>query len=134
MHTLSVFPVLFDFQMIGALLLRVSLGGMLVALVWHEKGGAKNFSLGSLHGFTKIHVAELVIALFLIVGLYTQVVTILAAAAIIIRWNNREKGAVTDGFLRPDTFYENALYIALLVVAASLLVLGAGFLAFDLPL
>lgn len=117
--------------MIAALLLRLVLGYSMLALVWKEKAGAKHFSLESLHGFTKLQMCEIVVALFVIVGLFTQVATMLALVAIAIRWSNQKRNAVPG--ISVNT-HETLLYVTLVAISLSLLVLGAGFLAFDLPL
>lgn len=131
MHTLSIFPVLFDFQMIAALVLRLVLGYAIIILVWKEKAGATHFSLESLHGFTKLQICEMIVALFVIVGLFTQVAAMLALVVIVMRWNGHKR---SDAPGTPVTTHETLLYIVLTAIALSLLVLGAGFLAFDLPL
>ncbi|MBI5798693.1 MAG: DoxX family protein [Candidatus Yonathbacteria bacterium] len=137
MQTVSLFPFLLDFQMLGVFMLRVTLGLIFVyfcyekvflfrkdQILFYEKLGlrpAKVFSLivASLEGLT---------GALLAVGLYTQGVAIVAgvlmALATIIKWRS-------PSALPKNT---NDFYVILTVVSFSLLFLGAGAFAIDLPL
>lgn len=137
MQTLSLFPSLLDFQMLGIFMIRATLGFIFVYF-WYEKiflfrkdqihfyeklglRPAKIFSLAvaSLEGITGV---------LLIIGLYTQAAAIVAGAimtlAVLIKWR-------TPSALPKNT---NDFYVILAVASLSLLFLGAGAFAIDLPL
>jgi uncharacterized membrane protein YphA (DoxX/SURF4 family) len=72
-------------------------------------------------------IVEITIALFLIIGLWTQLAALLNAIILLIKigFKIKEKKFLTDGV---------NYYILLLVMAISLIFTGAGFLAIDYPL
>jgi uncharacterized membrane protein YphA (DoxX/SURF4 family) len=72
-------------------------------------------------------VVEIIIALFLIIGLWTQLAAILNAIILLIKigFKIKEKKFLTDGV---------NYYVLLLTMAISLIFTGAGFLAIDYPL
>jgi uncharacterized membrane protein YphA (DoxX/SURF4 family) len=72
-------------------------------------------------------VVELLLALLLIIGLYTQLAAVLNAAILVIKlaFKAKSKALFTDGI---------NYYILLLVMCLSLVVTGAGMFGFDLPL
>ena len=115
---LSLWPNLFDFQLAAPLLLRLAAA---VSLTWLgysliKSGTNKQKLLGSILGLG---------SLLLIVGLWTQptaLVLFLITAGLLI---HKPAGA---------TFQHRLFYLLLAVILLSLLVLGPGFLAFDLPL
>lgn len=137
MQTLSLFPSLLDFQMLGIFMIRATLGFIFVYF-WYEKiflfrkdqihfyerlglRPAKIFSLAvaSLEGIAGV---------LLIIGLYTQAVAIVAGSimtlAVLIKWR-------TPSALPKNT---NDFYVILAVASFALLFLGAGAFAIDLPL
>ena len=70
---------------------------------------------------------EILISIFLIIGLFTQLAALLNAIILVIKlgFKARDKAFLTDGI---------NYYILLLVMAVSLIFTGPGFFAFDLPL
>lgn len=137
MQTFSLFPALLDFQMLGIFMLRITLGFIFVYFCYeklflfrkdqihfYEKLGlrpAKIFSLivAAIEGITGV---------LLVIGLYTQGAAVVAGAlmslATLIKWR-------TPSALPKNT---NDFYVILAVVSFSLLFLGAGAFAIDLPL
>lgn len=137
MQTVSLFPQLLDFQMLGIFALRVTLG-FIFLYFWYEKitkphsEKTEFFEKLKLRPaklyFTIVSYTEGLIGALLIVGLYVQGVAIVAGAmmllASIIKW--RKSALLPQGTV--------AFYIVLSVVSFSLLFLGAGAFAIDLPL
>jgi uncharacterized membrane protein YphA (DoxX/SURF4 family) len=124
MHPLSLFPSLLTYQQIAPLLIRLVLG-ITLAYFGYEKTMRRGESSGSnsvIYG-----VVEVVIALFLVIGLFTQLAALLNAIILVIKlgFKAREGKLLSDGI---------NYYILLLVMSISLMFTGAGFLAFDLPL
>jgi uncharacterized membrane protein YphA (DoxX/SURF4 family) len=124
MHPLSLIPSLLTYQMVGPLIIRLVLG-ITLAYFGYEKIMKRGESSGS--NTITYGIVEVVVALFLIVGLFTQVAAILNAVILIIKLavKAKNKQLFTDGI---------NYYILLLAMALSLIVTGAGFLAFDMPL
>ena len=115
---LSVWPNLFDFRLAAPLILRLAAG---VSLVWLgyslvKSGTNKQKLLGLILGLG---------SLLLVIGLWTQ------PAALVLF-------LITDGLLihrsTGATFQHRLFYLLLAAVLLSLLVLGPGLLAVDLPL
>ena len=124
MHPLSLFPSLLTWQELSPLLIRVVLA-VTLAYFGYEKIKGRGTSSGS---NTLIYGAvEILIAVFLFVGLYTQLAALLNAIILVIKlgFKIRDKKFLSDGV---------NYYVLLLIMCLSLLVTGAGFLAFDLPL
>ena len=121
---LSLFPYLLTYEQIGPLILRLVLG---VTLVWfgYRKIRGRGTSSGS-NSFV-YGAIEIIVALFLIIGLFTQLAAIINAVILIIKitYKIRDKKFMTDGV---------NYYILLLAMTITLIFGGAGFLAFDLPL
>lgn len=137
MQTLSLFPAFFDYQLLGIFLLRVALGFVFFRLWYTQitKHRADGFTF-----FQKLHLrpSKLFFWLFstigglasvlLIIGLYTQGAAIATwlfmFIATFIKW------------LRPEILQRNTLsfYFILSIASLSLLFLGAGAFAVDLPL
>lgn len=135
-NVLSVFPDLLTYGLFAPLILRLTLGFILLyfALLKATSDRAAKISffesLGMRPGSVFVSLVggiELVTGLFLIFGLYTQVAALASAAimlaATIIKTRRRDA-------LPNDIEF----YILLLAVSVSLLFLGAGFFAIDLPL
>ena len=124
MHPLSIFPSLLAYQQAGPLIIRAVLGLTLVYFGYEKiKGRGQSSGSNSLvYGIT-----EIVIAAFLLIGLYTQLAALLNALILIIKLaiKAREGKLLTDGV---------NYYILLLAMCISLMVTGAGFWALDLPL
>ena len=137
MQTLSLFPQLLDFQMLGIFALRVTLGFIFVYF-WYEKITKPHSEKIEFFEKLKLHPAKLyfiivsytegILGVLLVFGLYTQGVAIVAGAmmllASIIKW--RKSVLLPQGTV--------AFYIVLSVFSFSLLFLGAGAFAIDLPL
>ena len=124
MHTLSLFPYLLSYQQISPFLIRIALG-VTLAYFGYRKMMGQGESSGS---NSKIYGAiEIIIAFFLIIGLWTQLAALLNAVILLIKlgWKIKEGKFLTDGV---------NYYILLLVMAISLIFTGPGFLAIDYPL
>ena len=137
MQTVSLFPSLLDFQMLGVFVLRVTLG-LIFVYFWYEKITRQKAEL--IRFFEKLGLrpakvyfnivssVEGVAGVLLVVGLYTQGVVIVTGSlmllATIIKWR------------KPSALHRNTIdfYIILAVVSFSLLFLGPGAFAIDLPL
>lgn len=118
---LSLFPTLLSYQLLAPFLLRVTLG--VVFIVWsysHLKSRehSKKVALG---------IVDALVGLFLVIGLWMQVVALIAAillaAGLVMK--AMKKSLFTSGV---------NYYFILLIISLSLLFLGAGAFAFDLPL
>jgi len=124
MHTLSLFPYLLSYQQLAPFLIRIVLGVTLAYFGYHKilGNGESSGSNSTVYGWL-----EIIIALFLIIGLWTQLAAILNAIILVIKlgWKIKEKKFMTDGV---------NYYIILLTMAVSLIFTGAGFLAIDYPL
>jgi uncharacterized membrane protein YphA (DoxX/SURF4 family) len=132
---LSLFPGFFTYAIIAPFILRVALG---TYFIWQGIKRRKDEmaswdalwagqKIGSLPLSPILAKIQIVIGIFLFVGLYTQFATILAGIFI---WLEFRKKAKTT---RP-TFSEIWMAVFMTVIAISLLFLGAGIIAFDLPL
>ena len=121
---LSLFPALFTYEHVGPFIIRIVLG-ITLAYFGYKKVVHQGHSSGS---NSKMYGAvEVFIALFLIIGLYTQLAAMLNAVILIIKlgFKSRDKALFTDGI---------NYYILLLAMALSLIVTGGGAWGFDLPL
>jgi uncharacterized membrane protein YphA (DoxX/SURF4 family) len=124
MHTLSLFPVLLSYQQLSPFIIRIVLGVTLAYFGYHKilGSGKSSGSNSKVYG-----IVELVVALFLVIGLWTQLAALINAVILLIKlgWKIKERKFLTDGV---------NYYILLLVMAISLIFTGAGFLAIDYPL
>ncbi|MCX6719041.1 MAG: hypothetical protein NTZ38_01550 [Candidatus Taylorbacteria bacterium] len=119
---LSTFPTLFSYQELAPFLLRITLG--VIFLFWAYKAIRKADSTRN----QKIVAAiEFIIGLLLIVGMRVQVAAHIAIIDLIVRLIERAKN---KAFLTDGVNY----YLILLVMALSLMVLGAGWWGFDVRL
>ena len=115
MHPLSLFPHLFSYPFLAYFLLRISVAWIIISV--------------ALSRFRKVYkglaILEGLAGLLILVGLYTQGALI---AGIIF--------LIAEIFLDRATLSSNQkkLYYLTLIVAFSLLFLGPGSFAFDLPL
>ena len=116
-HPLTIFPVLLTYGLFAPLLLRLTVG-ILRLLVGVEKYKKGNKGLAILNVLASI---------LLIIGLYTQIVAIIAILLIKFDFYMERKA---DLLSREKT----ALSILMITILISLLVTGPGFWAFDLPL
>jgi len=121
---LSLFPELLNYSALAPVLLRLALGG--------------TFLLYGLSELIRPHylppvlariigVWEALIGSFIIIGLFTQVVSLLAILELLgylaIRLKNKERMPIPVDYL-----------LVMLAIAISLLLLGPGLWAIDLPL
>ena len=120
----SLFPYLLSYQQVAPFILRVVLG---ITLAWFgykkiQQRGTSSGSNSVIYG-----TVEIIIAMFLIIGLYTQLAALLNALILIIKigFKIRDKAFLTDGV---------NYYVLLLAMALSVVFLGAGIWSFDLPL
>lgn len=116
---LSLFPTLLAWQELSPFLIRLVLGAVFIhwAYVGLRASGA--------NGWWKLLAAiEGVAGILVVVGLWTQLAAIFLAIDLLVRVIGRitKKAFLTNGV---------NYYLILLVLAVSLLVTGAGWLAFD---
>ncbi len=133
---LNVFPDLLNLSFFAPLLLRIALGVVFLDFGRHTLGrgrgqhGALFEALGLKQGHryvTPFAVIEIVLAVMLIVGIYTQV----AALAVFIL---SLEGYYLKGKHGQHIEHRRHLFFLTAIIAFSLLLTGAGALAFDLPL
>ncbi len=132
---LSIFPELFTYGLFAPLILRIVLGGYFVLLgIRRVKEDSAGYS--ALWGNTKIGSKplapilakiQITIGIMIFIGLYTQVIVIVAIAFMLAEWFRRS----AMGKLSFQELWNTLLIVA---ICAALLILGAGLLAFDLPL
>lgn len=119
---LSLFPSLLAYEQLGPLLIRLILGITLAYFGYRKllKKGTSSGNNDKAYG-----ALEIVIAVFLIIGLFTQLAALLNAVILIIKlgFKARDKALLTDGI---------NYYILLLVMALAIIVMGPGWLAYDL--
>lgn len=133
----SLFPSLLDFQMLGTFALRVTLG-LIFVYFWYEKVTHQRSE--RIHFFEKLGMKPAVLyfsltaytegiaGALLVVGLWTQGAAIATGALMFL--------ASIVKFFKPSALPRNTIefYIILAVASFTLLFLGAGAFAFDLPL
>ncbi|MFA6432844.1 MAG: DoxX family membrane protein [Candidatus Paceibacterota bacterium] len=122
MNIPSVFPFLLAYEQVAPLILRVVLG-VTLAYFGYQKirgDGSSSGSNSKIYGWV-----ELLIAIFLVIGLWTQVAAMLNAVILLIKigFKIRHKAFLTDGI---------NYYLLLLAIAISLMLTGAGIFAFDI--
>lgn len=120
----SLFPYLFTFDQAAPFILRIVLGVTLAYFGYRKikKQGKSSGSNSLMYG-----AVEILIAIFLIIGLFTQLAAILNAVILLIKlaYKIRDRAFLTDGI---------NYYVLLLTIAISVALLGPGWFAFDLPL
>src|SRR3989344_2723188 len=133
MNTVSLFPSLLDYQMLGVFALRVTLG-LIFVYFWYEKVFRQ--SAERIHFFEKLGMrpAVLYFALtaytegiagaLLVVGLWTQGAAIATGSMMLL--------ASVVKFFKPSVLPRNTIefYLILAVASFALLFLGAGVFAF----
>lgn len=121
MSSLTFFPILLDYSMISPLILRVVLGVTLAYFGYQKIKGAgqSSGSNSRVYGYL-----EVVVGIFLIIGLFTQASALINAGILIIKifFKITERKFLTDGV---------NYYILLLAIALSLLFVGPGYWAVD---
>ena len=133
---LNTFPTLLSFGLIAPLILRVTLGVALIGigiLTTHSKKDSftryftsQKFPLPKISPII-FGVTEIISGILLILGLSTQIVSIVAVFLLLNVYSFESQ----DDRVLP---YSPVLYLILSIIALSLLFSGAGFLAIDLPL
>lgn len=132
---LSLFPEFFTYSLIAPFILRIALGGYFISRgirqhredssAWNSLWGTfkiKDWSLGTI--VAKI---EIVIGGLLFIGLFTQAAALATIVFVAIEWYKKHK------FDRaPFADVWSSLFV--ICIAIAILFLGAGFMAFDLPL
>lgn len=120
----SLFPDLFSYSMLGVFAVRAILGCTLLTLGIHEikRRNTESSRLVLYSGILKSLAGALIL-----IGLGTQVGALIAIVilAIHIALKVKNKQFLSDGI---------NYYVILFVLACSILVLGPGAFAFDLPL
>ncbi|HTK33524.1 MAG TPA: DoxX family protein [Candidatus Paceibacterota bacterium] len=119
---LSLFPSLLAYEQVGPLIIRLVLG---ITLLYfgYEKLIKKGTSSGSnAKGYGAV---EVIIAIFLIIGLFTQLAALLNAIILIIKlsFKARDRKLLNDGI---------NYYVLLLAMAVAIIFMGPGLLAYDL--
>jgi len=121
---LSIFPSLLTYEQIGPTIIRLVLG-IVLAYFGYKKMMNKGMSSGS--NARAYGAVEIIVAIFLIIGLFTQLAALLNAVILVIKlsFKARNKALLSDGI---------NYYILLLTMAVAVVFMGPGFLAFDLHL
>lgn len=118
MHTLSLFPSLFTFEIFAPTILRLVVSFFLIKTGWskYKNTSEKWLSL-----------PFIILGVMIFGGIYTQLVAILSIIFMKIDWWMRRK-------TNPLTNNEFMLYWFAGVILISLIFTGPGIFAFDLPL
>ena len=118
---LSLFPSLLVYELLAPLLLRVTLGAVLIFWSYGKLKERKSATANT------VSLIEGLAGILLVIGLYTQLAAL--AAAIIFFMKLVQK-------LQTKSLFTNGVnyYFILFIISVSLLFLGPGILAFDLPL
>lgn len=133
---LSIFPDLLTFGLVAPFLLRLALGFTFLGFGWGKLTREReeksrffeeiNLKPGKVYALA-FGLAELVGAILLIVGLFTQIVAIVFALISL--------GSFFIKSRRPNVLSSSKEFLAILfIISLSLLFSGPGFFAFDLPL
>ena len=119
---LSLFPSLLSYSQFSPFIIRITLGVILVYFAYKAFRDCPQNTKAKIIG-----VVEGISGILISIGLWTQLAALIIAIDLVIRLADRirNKSFLTDGV---------NYYLLLLVLALSLLVTGAGKLAFDLPL
>ncbi|MFA6253792.1 MAG: DoxX family membrane protein [Candidatus Paceibacterota bacterium] len=126
---LSIFPDLLDFASVAPVFLRLALGGTFLGYGLRELFKPKYLPASGLPSSWSriIGTWESLIGALIVVGLFTQVVALLAGLELLgyllLRLKDKAKMPIPIDYL-----------LVMLAIAISLILLGPGILAFDLPL
>ncbi len=119
---LSAFPTLLSYNQLSPFLIRIALGAVFVyrayKILRNTNSEAKLKAQGLVEGISGV---------LLVIGLWTQVAALVVIIDLLIRLVTKVR---TKAFLTDGVNY----YLVLLVMAISLIVTGAGWYGFDLPL
>lgn len=133
---LNTFPTLLAYSLFAPMILRISLGIILIGIgitsIFEKRELFKAYFISQKFPYANIVVwifgiAEIISGVFLIIGLSTQIVAIIAVFLLLNIYSFESR----DDRLLP---YTPSTYLILSIVALSLLFSGAGFFAIDLPL
>lgn len=118
---LSLFPSLFTYELVAPLLLRLTLGAILIFWSYGKLKERRSVRANT------ISIIEGIAGILLVIGLFTQLAALAAAIILIVYLFKKfkAKSLFTDGV---------NYYFVLLIISLSVLVLGPGIFAFDLPL
>ena len=118
---LSFFWLLLAYSLIGPFLLRITLGLALVVLSYKKirSSGTSNEKA--------FYIIQGIIGILFIIGLFVQVIALIACIIFLIQLMHKawKRSLFTDGV---------NYYFLLFMISLSLLFLGPGFFALDLPL
>lgn len=119
---LSLFPNLFQYELVAPFLIRITLGAIFLHWAYREM---KNSTPGSSKKL--IAILEAVAGVLLIIGLWTQGAALFLGLDLLVRLYGKltKRSLLTDGV---------NYYLILLILSIALLVMHAGMWAFDLPL
>ena len=117
MHTLTTFPALLDYILLAPLILRLAVGFLRLG------AGTARYK----KDYKWLSILYVISSIFIIVGLYTQISSIIAIVLIFFDYYMEKK-------IAPVSREKKALMILMIAILISLLFTGPGFLAFDLPL
>ncbi len=133
---LAVFPTLLTFQMVSPVILRIALGLIFIDFGWakmrRQRSDKVAFfdSIGlrpGLYFVLAVGAVEILAGLFLLIGLFTQVASLVSSIILAISIYLKKR--------HPDKFESSLGFLSLaLIVSLSLIFTGPGFLSFDLPL
>jgi uncharacterized membrane protein YphA (DoxX/SURF4 family) len=127
---LSLFPSLFTWSFFGIAFLRVVLALVLGAHAWEHLKDARSAKVA---GAMILGLIEAILALLLLIGLFTQVAALLLAvlmiASLVLKYQHRDNLPI--GL---QNHYPPVYYVLIAAIALSLLVLGPGAWAIDWPL
>ena len=120
----SFFPSLLVLQQLGPFFIRIALG---LTFLYFGYKILKEQNQVSTTGSKIYGGIEVVLGISLIIGLYTQLSALIITLFLVIKliYKIKSKSFLSDGV---------NYYILLFAMSLSLLVMGAGFLAFDMPL
>ena len=133
---LNVFPELLSFGLLSATIIRVTIAIILLVIGYETVTKkrldfdsyfkTKEFPMASVLSW-KLGVAEIIVGIFLLVGLYTQIATLIAVFLFfaLLHIENEDKKIL------PHT---STFYLIMVVISTTLLFSGAGAFAIDLPL
>ncbi len=123
---LNTFPSLLVYWLAAPVLLRATLG-ILCVYFGIRFLREKHVWLPKLPHHKPLHQAiasfQILLGLALVAGFYTQIVALIVSGASLVAL-----------FLKEGSFEKRAFLLLFCTVSLSLLVLGPGFLAFDLPI
>lgn len=133
---LNFFPDLLAFGLFAPVFLRLTVGALFIHLAYYtlftkrtayvEFFKEKKFPLASIIPW-KIGVGEFLVGCLLVIGLFTQIVAIVAIyISLVLMFVQKFKDDIIP--------YSSTLFFVIIMISLSFLFSGAGFFAMDLPL